>query len=140
MRFLLDTQLPRTLAALLAGAGHEVEHVLDRDMAQSPDNDLWRYAIAHQAIIVAKDEDFTEWVLAGRRGPAVVWLRIGSCARGCCRSGRKSSPLSRKATASLKLSDLPPPSEGPVLRSDERSGKREKAGFPQGCERLSRSL
>lgn len=30
-------------------------------------------------MIVTKDEDFAEWVLAGRPGPPVVWLRIGNC-------------------------------------------------------------
>ena len=29
-------------------------------------------------MIVTKDEDFAEWVLRGRRGPSVVWLRVGN--------------------------------------------------------------
>jgi predicted nuclease of predicted toxin-antitoxin system len=79
VRFLLDTQLPKALARKLRNAGHEVEHVLELAMGQSPDNDLWQYAIEHQAVIVSKDEDFADWVLAGRPGPAVIWLRVGNC-------------------------------------------------------------
>lgn len=56
-----------------------VEHVLELALAQSPDGDLWQYAIKHAAVIVTKDEDFAEWVLTGRSGPFVVWLRIGNC-------------------------------------------------------------
>jgi predicted nuclease of predicted toxin-antitoxin system len=52
---------------------------LEIALGQSPDNDIWRYAAANSAVIVSKDEDFAEWVLAGRGGPAVVWLRVGNC-------------------------------------------------------------
>ncbi|WP_043589688.1 DUF5615 family PIN-like protein [Geminisphaera colitermitum] len=79
MRFLVDTQLPKALARRLREAGHEAEHVLELAMGQSPDNDLWQYAAARQEVIVSKDEDFADWVRAGRPGPSVVWLRIGNC-------------------------------------------------------------
>lgn len=79
MRFLIDTQLPKVLARKLQDLGHEVEHVLELSMGQSSDSDLWQYAVQHQAVIVTKDEDFAEWVLTGREGPAVVWLRFGNC-------------------------------------------------------------
>jgi len=79
VRFLIDTQLPRALVPLLRGLNHEVDHVLDLEMAQSPDNELWHYAKEHESIIVTKDEDFADWVSAGRPGPAIVWLRIGNC-------------------------------------------------------------
>ncbi len=32
-------------------------------------------------MIVTKDEDFAEWVLRGRHGPSVVWLRVGNTSR-----------------------------------------------------------
>lgn len=79
MRFLIDTQLPKALSRRLREAGYDVEHVQELDMEQSPDNDLWLYAIEHQSVVVTKDEDFAEWVSAERPGPAVVWLRIGNC-------------------------------------------------------------
>jgi predicted nuclease of predicted toxin-antitoxin system len=79
VRFLIDTQLPRLLARRLQDAGHEAVHVLDLSLAQCPDNDLWHHARDHDMVIVTKDEDFAEWVLAGRHGPSVVWLRIGNC-------------------------------------------------------------
>lgn len=79
MRFLIDTQLPKVLALRLQEVGHQAVHVLEISLAQCPDNDLWRYAEDHNTVIVTKDEDFAEWVLAGRAGPPVVWLRIGNC-------------------------------------------------------------
>ena len=67
------------LARHLEEHGHKVEHVLDLDLGQSPDNDIWRYAAESDAVIVSKDEDFAQWILSGRKGPKVVWLRIGNC-------------------------------------------------------------
>lgn len=79
MRFLVDTQLPREVARFFMEKGHEAEQVLDLGLAQSKDNVLWDYAIRRQAVIVTKDEDFAEWILRGKEGPAVLWLRIGNC-------------------------------------------------------------
>jgi predicted nuclease of predicted toxin-antitoxin system len=76
---LIDTQLPKVLALRLQEGGHQAVHVLEISLAQCLDNDLWRYAEDHNTVIVTKDEDFAEWVLAGRPGPPVVWLRIGNC-------------------------------------------------------------
>ncbi len=79
MRFLIDTQLPKMLARRLEREGHMTEHVLDLDLGQSPANDVWRHAEKNDAVIVSKDEDFAQWVMSGRDGPKVVWLRVGNC-------------------------------------------------------------
>ncbi|MBI3874565.1 MAG: DUF5615 family PIN-like protein [Verrucomicrobia bacterium] len=81
MRFLVDNQLPGALAGLLRGQGHEAEHVLEIGLAQGKDNPIWQHAIAKQAVIITKDEDFAEWVRRGRPGPSVVWLRVGNTSR-----------------------------------------------------------
>jgi predicted nuclease of predicted toxin-antitoxin system len=78
VRFLVDTQLPAALARWLREKGHQAEHVLDVNLAQSKDTPIWRYAQQNGAVIVTKDEDFAEWVRRGRPGPAVLWLRIGN--------------------------------------------------------------
>lgn len=78
MRFLIDTQLPPALARWLCEHGHQAEHVLDIGLAQAKDDPIWRHADTHRAVIVTKDEDFAEWVVRGRAGPAVIWLRVGN--------------------------------------------------------------
>ena len=45
------------------------------------DNPIWLRAVATQAVILSKDEDFAEWVRRGRPGPPVVWLRVGNTSR-----------------------------------------------------------
>jgi predicted nuclease of predicted toxin-antitoxin system len=81
VRFLVDTQLPTALARWLRDRGHQAEHVLEIDLAQSKDALVWRYAREHGAVIITKDEDFAEWVRRGRPGPSVVWLRLGNSSK-----------------------------------------------------------
>ena len=81
MRFLVDAQLPPALARLLAERGHVAEHVTDIGPGDTPDRDLWRYALVHQAVIVTKDEDFADMVAMGDAAPFVVWVRVGNTRR-----------------------------------------------------------
>jgi predicted nuclease of predicted toxin-antitoxin system len=82
VRFLIDTQLPAALAQWLREKGHNAEHVLEIGLAQSKDSPIWQYATQNQAAIITKDEDFAEWIRRGRRGPAIVWLRIRNSSKG----------------------------------------------------------
>ena len=66
MRLLVDNQLPAALARFLAARGLECQHVLDVNLAQATDLQIWRYAASHQIIVVSKDEDFFH--LAARPG------------------------------------------------------------------------
>lgn len=81
MRFLVDAQLPPALARLIREHGHIAEHVTEIGPADASDNDLWRYALAHDAVIVTKDEDFANMVATGREAPRVVWVRVGNTRR-----------------------------------------------------------
>lgn len=81
MLFLIDTQLPRSLGSTLESKGHEIKHGLDLNDGKSSDNELWKYALDSNAIIITKDEDFAAWIFSGRTGPFVIWLRIGNCSK-----------------------------------------------------------
>ena len=81
MRFLVDAQLPPALARLLAGHGHVAEHVADVGLRDADDAPIWQYALAHQAIIITKDEDFPHRMRQGASSPVIVWLRIGNASR-----------------------------------------------------------
>lgn len=41
MKFLVDTQLPGTVARWLRGRGYDAVHVLERGMGQSGDVEIW---------------------------------------------------------------------------------------------------
>jgi len=81
VRFLVDAQLPPALALRLDEHGHIAEHITDIATADTPDRELWRYALEHQAVIVTKDEDFANMIATGVDAPSVVWIRVGNTRR-----------------------------------------------------------
>jgi predicted nuclease of predicted toxin-antitoxin system len=78
VRFLIDTNLPKSLCRWIASKGHEAEHVLDLGLGQADDADIWVQAQATGAVVISKDEDFPDMVRLGSAGPSVVWIRTGN--------------------------------------------------------------
>jgi predicted nuclease of predicted toxin-antitoxin system len=60
LRFLVDENLPRTLARDLVSAGYEATHARDVGLGGRPDRDLYDYAVAHNSIIVTCDLGFAD--------------------------------------------------------------------------------
>ena len=81
MHFLIDAQLPPSLALLLAGHGHTAEHVADIGLRHADDSSIWAYALAHHSIIITKDEDFPHRMRQSKASPVILWLRIGNTSR-----------------------------------------------------------
>ncbi len=78
MRFLIDAQLPPSLADRLRDAGHEAEHVNLIGLGAASDRRIWTYAGSRHAVILTKDQDFADLARSDRRGAAVVWIRLGN--------------------------------------------------------------
>ncbi len=78
VRFVLDAQLPPALARALREAGYDVRAVRELGLRDAEDPEIWDYALANQATIVTKDQDFAECLMLRRPAPVVVWLRIGN--------------------------------------------------------------
>ena len=78
MRFLVDAQLPPSLARYLNELGHESDHVVHLGLESATDRDVWDFAAAQAAVIVTKDEDFVTMRSLREQGPAVIWIRIGN--------------------------------------------------------------
>jgi predicted nuclease of predicted toxin-antitoxin system len=79
VKFLVDNQLPATLAHHLRKNGYDCQHVLDVGLANASDMDICRYAEGEDRVIVSKDEDFL--YLASRPGATTrfLWVRLGNC-------------------------------------------------------------
>ncbi len=67
MKFLVDAQLPRHLAASLKWSGHDVLHTLDLPSGnRTPDWRINEISVAEQRIVVTKDADFVNsFLLSG---------------------------------------------------------------------------
>lgn len=79
MKFLVDNRLPAALARFLSSRGHDAQHVLDLQMDEADDPDIWSHAVSQGRALVSKDEDFLH--LANRPGASgsFVWVRLGNC-------------------------------------------------------------
>jgi predicted nuclease of predicted toxin-antitoxin system len=56
--FLVDEDLPRSLAPALAAAGFSAEDIRDHSLRGRPDDDVLRYAFAHGFAILSGDVGF----------------------------------------------------------------------------------
>ena len=79
MRFLLDENVPRTLAGALAERGHDAVP-LPEHLRRSKDSALLAYAARTRRTLVTQDTDFGTLVFVTRRRPppAIVLLRLPS--------------------------------------------------------------
>jgi len=78
MKFVVDQQLPPSLARWLEARGHEATHVQDRGFGEASDSDIWALALAESAVVVSKDTDFAQRRAVSATGPSIIWLRIGN--------------------------------------------------------------
>lgn len=77
MKFLVDAQLPPSLAAWLRARGHDAAHVEDVRLRDGDDADVRRFAEANRSIIVTKDRDFLVSPVAVET-PPIIWVRTGN--------------------------------------------------------------
>lgn len=79
MRFLVDAQLPPTLATWLGHRGFAASPVREVGLRDSDDGSIWNFAVVGGWTVLTKDEDFVARCLTSPKAPKVVWLRIGNC-------------------------------------------------------------
>ena len=78
MRFLIDAQLPPSLAVFLREAGFDAEHVVDVGLLNETDRTIAAHAVKSDAVVITKDEDFVLMRRFRRKAPQVVWIRSGN--------------------------------------------------------------
>jgi len=77
MRFLLDMNIPVSIAEWLRREGHDTVHIRERAGARMGDRDVFAVATREARVLVTFDLDFGEIVGAvGRRGSGVLLLRL----------------------------------------------------------------
>jgi predicted nuclease of predicted toxin-antitoxin system len=79
VKFLIDNQLPAALARFLASRGVDCQHVLDVDLGNASDADIWNYAGENNCVLISKDEDFLYLANAPEAKARLIWIRLGNC-------------------------------------------------------------
>jgi len=79
VKFIVDNQLPVSLAQYLRKRGFDCQHVLEVGLGDVLDSEICQYAEVQERIIISKDEDF--FYLAKQRAAKirVIWVRLGNC-------------------------------------------------------------
>jgi predicted nuclease of predicted toxin-antitoxin system len=67
MRLLIDAQPPPALARWFVSKGHDAAHVFGIEFHRSSDEEIWKFALDNDLILMTKDEDFSSRV--GSIGP-----------------------------------------------------------------------
>lgn len=79
MRFLIDAQLSRRLAAWLSGNGHDARHTLDLpNRNRSTDAEICVIAAREKRIVVTKDDDFVRSYLLNGQPPQLLLIATGN--------------------------------------------------------------
>jgi predicted nuclease of predicted toxin-antitoxin system len=79
LTFLVDAQLPPSLARWITDRGHHAVHVFDLGLHRADDPTVWELALRDGSVIVTKDEDFVDAWLVSAAPPALLWVRKGNC-------------------------------------------------------------
>lgn len=78
MLFLVDAQLPPSLAEALRRAGCQAVHLVELGLLAASDQQIWDEALSRSAVLITKDRDFPVRRAAGNDGPAILWVRVGN--------------------------------------------------------------
>jgi predicted nuclease of predicted toxin-antitoxin system len=78
MRFLLDAQLPRSLAQRICESGHEAFHMTESLPMSATDIEVAEKANSLNAVLVAKDEDFVSLSARDILRTPLLWVRSGN--------------------------------------------------------------
>lgn len=79
MKFLVDNQLPVSLAKYLRQRGFDCQHVLEAGWGDVLDSDICRQAELQERIIISKDEDFFFFAKQPEAKIKLIWVRLGNC-------------------------------------------------------------
>jgi len=79
LRFIIDTQLPPSLAEFFRRRGFDATHVMDYSRGVlTSDKEIITIATEEKRIIITKDSDFMDYYFLKGYPPAVLLLQLGN--------------------------------------------------------------
>ena len=79
MKFLVDAQLPKSLARFLRARGFDAIHTLDLPRQNVTDDDeITRLSVAEKRIVISKDSDFYDSYTARQQPYKLLYLTVGN--------------------------------------------------------------
>ncbi|MCD4794844.1 MAG: DUF5615 family PIN-like protein [Bacteroidales bacterium] len=78
MKFLFDQNISFRIIKLIIDYFPESTHILNVNLINSSDKEIWDYAKMHNYIIVTQDSDFNDLAVTKGFPPKIIWLKIGN--------------------------------------------------------------
>jgi predicted nuclease of predicted toxin-antitoxin system len=79
MKFIVDAQLPKSLARFLTEQGYDTLHTLDLPLKNATgDNYINQLSIQQQRIVISKDSDFYDSFMAKQEPHKLLYLTVGN--------------------------------------------------------------
>jgi predicted nuclease of predicted toxin-antitoxin system len=79
VKFLVDAQLPRRLAARLRERGHDAIHTLDlRRANHTTDFEINEISVQESRVVITKDSDFVDSLLVRSEPWKLLWVTTGN--------------------------------------------------------------
>lgn len=79
MKFIVDAQLPRSLARLLRERGYSAVHTLEMPLKNATtDTQIRRYPIEDERVVISKDSDFLDSFLIKKEPYKLLYLTVGN--------------------------------------------------------------
>jgi len=79
LKILIDNNLSVIMKEVLLPHFPESRHVVDFELSEASDSDIWQYAKDHDYIIMTKDKDFYHRISVFGPPPKVIWITRGNC-------------------------------------------------------------
>ena len=79
MKFIVDAQLPKSLARFLTEQGYDTLHTLDLPLKNATgDNYINQLSIQQQRVVISKDSDFYDSFMAKQEPYKLLYLTVGN--------------------------------------------------------------
>ncbi len=79
MKFIVDAQLPKSLAAWLREQGHDVVHTLEMPLKNATDDlEINALSLKEQRIVISKDSDFFDRYFQKVEPYKLLFLTVGN--------------------------------------------------------------
>ena len=79
MKFIVDAQLPRSLARLLRERGHDAIHTLELPLKNATtDSYIRQFSIEDERVVISKDSDFFDSFVIKKEPYKLLYLTVGN--------------------------------------------------------------
>ncbi len=78
-KLLFDNNISHRVLSKIADIFPNSLHVMLKNLDESTDLEVWRYAKLHGFAIVTKDSDFNDLAIYRGIPPKIIWIKLGNC-------------------------------------------------------------